>query len=162
MTLTVRLYNTTDDPRRVNKTIAPILETLTIHTSEDTSIINPDLYVDYKENQSISRLNFNYAIITSPSGMNSRRYFVTPEISTSNCLILHCKFDPYSSYDLSNVEGFIRRSGKSSGKVVDNEVPLDFTNVIVQAYPFPKSPYRWSFYSKGNNSKSNIYILRTR
>lgn len=162
MTLTVQLYNTTDDPRRVTKNIDSVIETLTVHTSDDCSMIYPDLLVDYKDTLTTSRLNFNYAIITAPAGFLNRKYFVTPEITDSHRLTLHCSLDPYSSFNLSNVEGMIIRSGKGNGRVVDKDLPLKYDAVSVMSYPFPKSPYKWSYYSTENNSKSNIYILRTR
>ena len=162
MTLTVQLYNTTDDPRRVTKNIGSVIETLTVHTSDDCSMIYPDLLVDYKDTLTTSRLNFNYAIITAPAGFLNRRYFVTPEITDSHRLTLHCSIDPYSSFGLSNVEGFIIRSGSKKGRIQDKELPLKYDAVLVNRYPLPKSPYRWSNCSRENNTKSNIYILRTR
>lgn len=160
MTVNVDLYNTTDDFRRVNKNIGTKLESLTIHTSDDCSIINPDLLVNLQSTvENLNRLRFNYAIIST---FANRRYFVTPEYSTATRMILHCYLDCYSSFNLSNVEGFITRTGNASGRMKDDSVPVIYGDMLVQPYPFPYSPYKWSVTNPENNNKQNIYILRTR
>lgn len=162
MTFEVELYNTTDDFRRVHKRIdfAHPLETITVNTSDDCSIITPELLVNLNAVASgVDRLNFNYARIAY---FKNRLYFVTPELSTASRMLLHCYLDCYSSFNLSNVEGFITRTGNASGRMKDDSVPVIYGDMLVQPYPFPYSPYKWSVTNPENNTKQNIYILRTR
>ena len=162
MTFDVKLYNTTDDFRRAvkNITVESPLETITVNTSDNCSIIRPELLINLGSTvQDLNRINFNYAIIEK---FNNRRYFVTPEYATATRMLLHCILDPYSSFDLSDVEGFITRTEKASGRVKDESVPIIYDDVLVQVYAFKKSPYKWSAINPENNGKENIYILRTR
>lgn len=154
MNLTINLYKYTGDHRRVVKELGSVIGTIAVHTSEDTSLINPDLIVDYES----TRIDFNYGIIPE---LNNRHYFVTPELSTGHKMILHCFFDPYTSYDLTNIEGIVTRNTNASGKQNDESVPLA-PNKQISLYTFPKSPYKWSSFTTENNNKENYYVLRTR
>ena len=159
MTVNVDLYNTTDDFRRVNKNIGAKLESLTIHTSDDCSIINPDLLVNLQSTvENLNRLRFNYAIIST---FANRRYFVTPEYSTATRMILHCHLDCYSSFNLSNVEGLITRSSKASGSIRDDSFPIT-DKVKIEPHVFPNSPFKYSNQRPENNSLPHFYVVRTR
>lgn len=161
MTFEVELYNTTDDFRRVNKRIdfAHPLETITVNTSDDCSIINPELIVNLNAVTSgIDRLDFNYARIAY---FKNRLYFVTPELSTASRMLLHCHLDCYSSFDLSNVEGLITRSSKASGTIRDDSFPIT-DKVKIEPHVFPNSPFKYSNQRPENNLLPYFYVVRTR
>lgn len=157
MNVTIELFTYAGDHRRVNKNIDEThpLATITANTSDNTSIINPIFEIDY----AATRIDFNYAIIPT---FNDRRYFVTPELFSAHRMLLNCYFDPYSSYALEDVEGYVKRSGNASGRVIDKSVPIVNGQVDIRPYSFPKSPYKWSYVQPSNNTKENFYIVRTR
>ena len=158
MNLTVKVFKYTGDHRRANKGIewsTTPLATINVNTSDDTSIIYPELLIDY----AATNIDFNYAVIHE---FNDRKYFVTPELSTGHRMLLHCTFDPYSNYDLSDVEGFIARNANASGRQNDKSVPVVYGEQLVHSYAFPLSPFKWSTQQPSNNTKDNFYILRTR
>lgn len=162
MTFEVELYNTTDDFRRVHKRIDfdHPLETITVNTSDDCSIINPELLVNLNATTSgIDRLDFNYARIAY---FKNRLYFVTPELSTASRMLLHCYLDVYSSFPIDDVEGLIIRAGNASGRMKDDSIPTVYGDCLIHPYFFPSSPFKWSKKHPENNTKENIYILRTR
>lgn len=138
--MTLNLYNTTDDPRVVNKTLTSI-KTITGTPTEDISILAPTFIIDNDTSLvSVSMFDVNY-LYCSELG---RYYFVTIDLLAGKQLRLKCTIDPLMSYvaDLVNCQATVVRS-ESTGitAIPDNKLPIDPNREEVLSILLDKDPF---------------------
>lgn len=104
------LYNTSDDPRVVNKTITQVAS-LQGSLRNETEIVTPVVLIEYANPAA-----FNYAYISA----FGRYYFVTDVKSVRNGILeIHLKSDVLKSFGLSGITGIL----SESQSVVNNYLP---------------------------------------
>lgn len=122
MGFTATLYNTSDDPKVVNKTLTGGTA-VTCAPYEGCSTLAPRLILDYNS----SVFNSNYLYISDFGG---RYYYITNvDVTPAQKMIISAKVDPLKTYadSIKNCIACVTRS-ESIGKptyVVDNKLPVD-------------------------------------
>lgn len=113
--MSVILYKTFDDKRKVVKELRNPVTYSSYKFTEDTSILNPVLWVPY----SSSTISNNYAYISE----FGRYYFITDIITRPDFIEIHCAVDPLMSYktQLQDLRALVARyEGTGPGLLADN------------------------------------------
>lgn len=131
--MTINLYSTSDDPRKVTKTLTTIASGISCKPSDPCSLIAPRLLLDY----SSTYAGTNYIYITD----FQRYYFAELTLITGRELQLSCKLDPLMSFDLTDIEVLAVRSESAGVNFVpDSKLPIDPSRCFVQGILFPDQP----------------------
>lgn len=129
--MTIGLYTTTSDRRRVRKSLTSVLDYINAHLKEDTSIIDPVFRVHAESISGVRLDEFNY-LYCSETG---RYYFVNDvKLCKGGILEIYCHVDVLYTYrnyilnhnayvDRSEVE-FYKKNQNSNGIFFDNEYPI--------------------------------------
>lgn len=128
--MTVQFYNTSDDPRVINKSLGSELEKTGIRFKDDTNILQPILDLDYDERL----FSKNYCHI----GLLHRYYFIKDIITTNNRLYIHCEVDVLKTYEsqIKNTNAFVVRQGRTS-KEDDNGRAVGLANPLIPDDTYP-------------------------
>ena len=123
MALTVTLYNVTDNPKKVNKTLGSAVLTLSnnVQPTDPCDILNPSFIITYPSNIG----TFNYCTVSSPF---NRNYFVTDiAVLTGGRMRISCNVDVLTTYAGSIKEcvgTFTRSEDPRDYHIHDNKFPL--------------------------------------
>ena len=137
MTLTV--YNCTDAPNVVNKTLTGGSDITNVQPCEPCDILNPSFIIN---KSSISASN-NYIVAGSPL---NRNYFITSmQLLTGNRYLVSCSVDVLTTYadGIINCNGTVLRS-ESVGNptmIADGRLPIQTNNRIIDCDNFPDTPF---------------------
>lgn len=120
MAFTIDIANTTANPDKYNKTNETTVIQPNVHISPLSTInqLTPIFVVDYDSRF----LNANYIIAT----FLGRKYFATVSVDTAGRMVIQCKVDYISSFNLSNCPITVTRNG-GIGKpteIPDNKMPI--------------------------------------
>lgn len=120
MAFTIDIANTTANPDKYNKTneITIIQPNVRISPLSTINQLSPVFVVDYDSRF----LNANYIIAT----FLGRKYFATVSVDTAGRMVIQCKVDYISSFNLSNCPITVTRNG-GIGKpteIPDNKLPI--------------------------------------
>lgn len=120
MAFTIDIANTTASPDKYNKTneTTIIQQGVSISPLSTINQLTPVFVIDYDSRF----LNANYIIAT----FLGRKYFATVSVDTAGRMILQCKVDYISSFNLSNCPITVTRNG-GIGKpteIPDNKLPI--------------------------------------
>ena len=131
--MTITLYSTADDPRKVTKTLSVIASDISCKPAENFNLIAPRVLLDY----SSTYAGTNYIYISE----FDRYYFAEVTLLTGTELLLSCKLDPLMSFDLSDLDILATRS-ESSGVtyIVDHQLPINPNSVIYEGKDLGASP----------------------
>lgn len=126
MAFTIDVGYTTENPSKVDKSYTSLLssgESVSISPLSTINQLNPVFIIDYDSRF----LNANYVVAT----FLSRKYFCTVSIDTAGRMVLSCKVDPLSSFDLSECPVTVTRNGGIGAptKIPDNKLPV-IPNVV--------------------------------
>lgn len=125
--MNVTLYKTSDDMRKVNKTLTTIgtQKTLTIYDSID--IISPVFVLDY--NADLLTANYLYC------GNLARYYFINDiTLDSGKRMYISCSEDVLMTYktQLLNCECCVMRNENALGEVVDDKLPIAPNRVAIE------------------------------
>lgn len=125
--MNVTLYKTSDDMRKVNKTLTTIgtQKTLTIYDSID--IISPVFVLDYNAN--LLTANYLYC------GNLARYYFINDiTLDSGKRMYISCSEDVLMTYktQLLNCECCVMRNENALGEVVDDKLPIAPNRVAIE------------------------------
>lgn len=120
MAFTIDIANTTANPDKYNKSndTTIIQQGVSISPLSAINQLSPVFVIDYDSRY----LNANYIIAT----FLGRKYFATVSVDTAGRMILQCKVDYISSFNLSNCPITVTRNG-GIGKpteIPDNKLPI--------------------------------------
>ena len=119
MAFSITLYNITDDPKKINKTLGSGYSVNAVPT-EACDILTPSFILDYSSNVG----SYNYCEVGAPF---NRFYFITDmKIDVGNKMIINCTVDPLYTYKdaINNINTTIFRTeefSKSAPYLPDTE-----------------------------------------
>lgn len=118
----VTLYSTSDDRKKVTKTLTSI-STMTAQATQQCSVLTPRLILG--GDAVVNAINANYCYIDT----FARYYFIKEHITdTAGRIIIDCEYDPLMSYgaQLRATSQLVTRSESVGAptKIVDNKYPL--------------------------------------
>lgn len=132
--MNITFYNTSDDPKKLNKTLTQIGTAVALAPTAQVSVLNPVLIVD----NDTGFINANYAYIDE----FHRYYWITTAYNTAGRIIVSCKVDYLMSWadGIKNCPATIIRAdlGKPS-YVVDKKYPIDTSRFYTQGIKFPET-----------------------
>lgn len=92
MAFTIKLYNVSDDPRKLNKTLAGEAEVTNVRPTDIVDLMNPSFILNYDENYTTK----NYLWAAAPF---DRYYFITDmKIDIGKKIIISCSADVLYTY----------------------------------------------------------------
>jgi len=92
MAFSIRLYNVSDDPRKLNKTLGEYLPVENVRPTDIVDLMNPSFILDYKESYTTK----NYLYAAAPF---DRYYFITDmKIDIGKKIIISCSADVLYTY----------------------------------------------------------------
>lgn len=131
--MTVTLYNITDDPRKLNKTLPQTSKTYnTVDALDIVSVVNPTLILSYDGDY----IDCNYCYVKE----FDRYYFCKTSVDTGGRIVLTCTVDPLMSFadDIKECQACITRNENTGiGYVVDNKLPIDPNRFTYYGDPLP-------------------------
>ena len=131
--MTINLYSTSDDPRKVSKTLTPIATDISCKPAENFNLISPRILLDY----SSTYAGTNYIYISD----FDRYYFAELSLVTGKELMLLCQIDTLMSFDLSNLEVVaIRSESAGVNYVTDPQLPIDPCRIKIHGDPLSADP----------------------
>jgi hypothetical protein len=124
------MYNTSDDPRTINKTLNGEIEIRNVRFKDDTNILQPVLDLAYDERI----FSKNYVHI----GTLSRYYFIKNIITTHNRLYVECEVDVLRTYKNSILDtyAFVVRQGRTSASNDDGQANV-LANALIPDDTYP-------------------------
>lgn len=141
--MTVTLYNITDDPRKLTKTLPNPSESPTEAKTYNTvdaldivSVVNPTLILSYDGDY----IDCNYCYVHE----FGRYYFCKTSVDTGGRLVLTCTVDPLMSFadDIKECKACITRNEYTGiGYVVDNKLPVDPNRFTYYGDPLPRNGF---------------------
>ena len=143
--MTITFYQSSDDPRTVNKTMNGIgggEQTLsaTVNNTEDTiSLLSPSFIV-------ASNSNYFSATHIYVASMGNRYYYINNiTLMTGGKMLISCSIDVLKTYATSIIscKGTILRS-ESVGNptmIADGRLPIQTNNRIIDCDHFPDTPF---------------------
>lgn len=127
MATKVTLMTTSDDPRKVNKTLSE-LKTISCELKENTDMLDPILKISEKNMANISKCNYLYIPIFK------RYYFVTNiKLCVGQYAEIQCHVDVLHSFKdgINDINTFIVRQEKTYNKyIVDEHRPVRVERII--------------------------------
>ena len=127
--MTINLYSTSDDPRKVSKTLTTIASSVVCKPAEPCSMLEPRILLNY----SASYNGANYIYISDFDSY----YFAEKTLVTGGELLLTCKLDPLMSFGLSNIDVTVVRSEIAGVNYVkDSQLPIDPNRFTTYGEPF--------------------------
>lgn len=103
MAFTIDIGYTTDNIKKVNKTVTYIAQGVVIHPTSSISQLSPVFIIDRDDRY----LSANYVIAT----FLARKYFCSVSVNPAGAMVLSCSVDPLSSFDLSSCPIQVTRNG---------------------------------------------------
>jgi len=92
MAFTVKLYNVSDDPRKLNKTLTGEAEITNVRPTDIADLMNPSFILNYDENYTTK----NYLWAAAPF---NRFYFITDmKIDIGKKIVISCAVDVLYTY----------------------------------------------------------------
>lgn len=141
MALTLTLYNVTDNPKKVNKTLGTAVLTLSnnVQPTDPCDVLNPTFIITYPSNIG----TFNYCTVSAPFGRN---YFITDvEVLTGGRKKLICSVDALTTYatGITASNATIIRSSKIGHPtlVADSKLPVWTNERTTYIDNFPDTPF---------------------
>lgn len=127
--MTINLYSTADDPRKVSKTLTTIASSVVCKPAEPCSMLEPRILLNY----SASYNGANYIYISDFDSY----YYAEKTLVTGGELLLTCKLDPLMSFGLSNIDVTVVRSEIAGVNYVkDSQLPIDPNRFTTYGEPF--------------------------
>ena len=127
--MTINLYSTADDPRKVSKTLTTIASSVVCKPAEPCSMLEPRILLNY----SASYNGANYIYISDFDSY----YYAEKTLVTGGELLLTCKLDPLMSFGLSNIDVTVVRSEIAGVNYVkDTQLPIDSNRFTTYGEPF--------------------------
>lgn len=131
--MTVTLYNITDDPRKLTKTLPETSKTYnTVDALDIVSVVNPTLILSYDGDY----IDCNYCYVLE----FDRYYFCKVSVDTGGRIVLTCTVDPLMSFatEIKECKACITRNENTGiGYVVDNKLPVDPNRFTYYGDPLP-------------------------
>lgn len=131
--MTVTLYNITDDPRKLTKTLPQTSKTYnTVDALDIVSVVNPTLILSYDGDY----IDCNYCYVQE----FGRYYFCKTSVDTGGRIVLTCTVDPLMSFaeEIKECKACITRNENTGiGYVVDNKLPVDPNRFTYYGDPLP-------------------------
>lgn len=142
MAFTIKLYNVSDDPRKLNKTLTGELSVNNVRPTDIVDLMNPSFILDY--NESYTTKNYLYA-----AAPFDRYYFITDmKIDIGKKIVISCAVDVLQTYkeDINTLEAnVIRQQDKRNPFFADDEYnfKVEYQNEIEK---FPTSHFQSGSY----------------
>lgn len=153
--MTVTLYNITDDPRKLNKTLPQTSKTYnTVDALDIVSVVNPTLILEY----SSGYIDCNYCYVKE----FGRYYFCKTSVDTGGRIVLTCTVDPLMSFatEIKECKACITRNEHTGiGYVVDNKLPVDPNRFSIHGLAFPIDGFKQASQGTDENYKPYLLIL---
>lgn len=151
MAVAITLYNTTSDPRKINKVINQVAS-LSCLIKDPTNKQTPNIILS-----SNVSTDFNYVYISS----FNRYYFVTSKtVNATNNIEISCKFDPLYTWktNINNSKIIASRSGDTTktNAYLPDEIPLQVNRNVIYKKFENTSPY---FGSDKTSTSTASYLL---
>ena len=153
MALTLTLYNVTDNPKKVNKTLGNAVYTFNnnVKPTDPCDLLNPSFIIDYD----VGDFSANYCTVGAPF---NRNYFITDvEILTGGRKKLICSVDVLTTYavGITAANATVIRSSKIGHPtlVADSKLPVWTNERTTFIDNFPDTPF--------GETIVNPYILTT-
>ena len=127
MSFTATLYNCSDDPRKLNKTLPTQskIEVSSITPTASCDILNPTFILDYNSAYTTK----NYIVVDSPF---NRSYFITDmKIDIGKKIVISCGVDVLQTYkdNIKKIKTTIVRNEKPSDKMEAPYLPDPLFNI---------------------------------
>lgn len=106
MAFSIKLYNVSDDPRKLNKTLGTPTEVTNVRPTDIVDLMNPSFILDYNENYTTK----NYLYASAPF---DRYYFITDmQVDIGKKIVISCAIDTLYTYreDIRSITANIVRS----------------------------------------------------
>ena len=118
MAFSIKLYNVSDDPRKLNKTLTGELSVNNVRPTDIVDLMNPSFILDYNENY----ITKNYLWADKPF---NRFYFITDmQVDIGKKIIISCTVDVLQTY-ASNIRSItanvIRQESKKDTYLADSD-----------------------------------------
>lgn len=138
MSFSLNLYNTSSDPRRVNKDLQLIASDIPINPTDNIDILYPTLIINYSD----LYLSANYCYCTQLA----RFYYITNiSLEVGRRIAYECKIDVLQTYSSSiqNCTATIIRNGGIGHptEIPDEMLPIKPDQKRITSIPFPESPF---------------------
>ena len=134
--MTVNLYSTTDDPKKLIKSITQIGSSITCKPGEPCSILTPTIILNYDD----TYISANYAYISAWG----RYYFLNPPIMlTGRRLQFNGSVDPLMSWHQNILDidcTVVRSESVGVNYMPDSKLPVDPSRSFVEGILFPNDP----------------------
>ena len=120
--MTITLYNTSDDKKKVGKTLTAVQTVENVKPIEPCDMLEPSFILD---GGAVNAINSNYCHVS----IFGRYYFITDHVLLNGArIMIKCKHDPLQNFasPLKNSKQLVTRS-ESIGKptfITDNNYPL--------------------------------------
>lgn len=118
MAFSIRLYNVSDDPRTLNKTLGTPIEVTDVRPTDIVDLMNPSFILDYNENYTTK----NYLYAAAPF---DRYYFITDmKIDIGKKIVISCAVDVLQTYATnigSITADVIRQESKKDVYLADSD-----------------------------------------
>lgn len=118
MAFTINLYNVSDDPRKLNKTLGNPIEVTNVRPTDIVDLMNPSFILDYNENYTTK----NYLYASAPF---DRFYFITDmKIDIGKKIVISCAVDVLQTYATnigSITADVIRQENKKDVYLADSD-----------------------------------------
>lgn len=120
--MTITLYNTSDDKKKVGKTLTAVQTVENVKPIEPCDMLNPSFILD---GDAVNAINSNYCHVS----IFGRYYFITDHVLLNGArIMIKCKHDPLQNFatGLKNSRQLVTRS-ESIGKptyIKDDYLPL--------------------------------------
>ena len=139
MAFTIKVGYTADNPQKVNKSVTWLDSSVSISPLSTINQLNPVFIVDYDS----SFLTANYVECTDLG----RKYFCTVAVDTAQRMILTCKVDVLSSFDLSECYITVTRNeGIGAPTKIPDRLPVlpnieEVVSTVASSDYFPTDTY---------------------
>ena len=118
MAFSIKLYNVSDDPRKLNKTLTGELPVDNVRPTDIVDLMNPSFILNYEESYTTK----NYLWADAPF---NRFYFITDmKIDIGKKIVISCAVDVLYTYhtEINKIKtNIFRSSSRSNNKLADPE-----------------------------------------
>lgn len=152
MSFSATLYNVSDDPKKIDKTLSNPTTIGTIVPTEECDILKPTFILNYNS----SYTSNNYIVVDAPF---SRNYFITDmKIDIGEKITISCEVDPLTTYasSIKEITTTIYRNSKykdCSPYLPDSEYSIKST-FQQKTFPFTRSASDAAF-----STNPGFYVL---
>lgn len=137
MGMTLTVYDISDDPRKLTKTLGTAIGTYNVNPTDNCDILNPVVSI-HSTGQTAFPLNANYATLSD----TNRQYFIKDiTLGTGGKVYVHLAVDVLGTYD-TQIRAcpctITRAQWTGRTMIPDDQFPLNTNNREIRVATFPE------------------------